>query len=520
MKSFLQRHRSNVLGVLSGLDRVRFRGTVRLLAHVSGMMGFLSVVGVLLKNFKQYAMGVTEQTRCSIEQRAAAAGLSIQYLNNPALRKEDLAREIAERNGIVKGPICVLSAVEPCYTYHVGRNRERKLLELRRFYGKCLHHYLYVIDPVFGFCHVRLQTWFPFTVHLCINGREWLARQLNAAKIGFVKRDNTFTWIEDPVRAQTLMNRQLRLAWPKHLERLLRQLTPVPLQLFGDWNNYYWSADETEWATDVMFDTPEALAELYPRLIDFGVRRFGSADVMRFLGHKLPGHGGVHGRFAGEIVSDLKTRPEGMCLKHRVNRNVIKMYDKQGSVLRIETTINHTGDFSVYRTKEGDPKGDKQWRPLRKGVADLHRRAKVSQRANERYLASLASVDASAPLGQLAGKLCRRVEWKGKTVRALNPLADQDAALLAAVHRGEYAVNGFRNRDLRGQLFPQTDASKEEIRRQSAKVSRLLRLLQAHGLIYKVQRTHRYLLTTNGQLTIAALLTARKANPAKLANAA
>src|SRR5439155_23248709 len=116
--------------------------------------------------------------------------------------------------------------------------------------------------------------------------------------------------------------------------------------------------------------------------------------------------------FNGEVSSDLRERPEGMRIKHRVNANAIKMYDKQGSVLRVETTINNTTDFRVFRRKEGDSRGPQKWHNLRKGVADIHRRAAVSQAANERYLESLASVEDKTPLGQLAAGLCQPVRWK------------------------------------------------------------------------------------------------------------
>jgi hypothetical protein len=99
--------------------------------------------------------------------------------------------------------------------------------------------------------------------------------------------------------------------------------------------------------------------------------------------------------------------------------------------------------------KEGDEGGAKAWRQLRKGVGDLHRRAEVSQKANERYLEALAAVHEPTPLGQLVEALCRPASWQGQRVHALNPLAADDAQLLAAVSRGEFLLNGSRNRDLR-----------------------------------------------------------------------
>ncbi len=212
-----------------------------------------------------------------------------------------------------------------------------------------------------------------------------------------------------------------------------------------------------------------------------------------------------------------------MRVKHRVNDNSIKMYDKHGLVLRVETTINQPRDMKVYRAPQGAAAdAPKKWLPLRKGVADLHRRAQLSGAANDRYLDSLASAGQDAvSLGEMAAPACKRVAWKGKLARALNPLGAADAELLAAIGRGEFAINGFRNRDLRALLHgAQKATDAKEARRRSASVTRKLRLLRAHGLVHKVPRTHRYQLSDSGRTLVAALAAARSASTAKLAAAA
>jgi hypothetical protein len=525
MQGFIQRHAGNVIGVLSGFDRVRLRGTLRWLSNVRGMYGFLQASSVLLKDFTQYAKDITEQIRKRMVQDAKEAGRPMIYLNSSQQSKEEIAREVAERDGIRQGLICVLTCVEPCHYHSIGRNRELQRLELRYGSGKCLHQYHYFQHPQLGFMHTRLQTWFPFTLHVCLNGREWLARQMDAAGLGYVQRDNCFVKLEDVERTQQLFDQQLRVSWQSLMNRLTRQVHPLHQTLFSDPPNpYYWSVSESEWASDVMFRSERSLAALYPRLIRHGISALSSADVMRFLGHRVPAHGGVNGHFAGEVVTDLKTRPEGVRLKHRAGRNSLKMYDKQETVLRIETTLNDAGPLKVYRaTEEGAARArrtgqpaKKKWRPLRKGVADLARRAKLCQAANERYLATLAQVDDTTPLGQLTARLCQPAINNGRRVRALNPFAAEDAQLLTAVARGEFALQGFRNRDLRPLLFGEGPASPEQLRKQSAAVSRRLRLLRAHGLIAKISKTHRYQLTNFGRTAIPALLHAHKANAAQL----
>lgn len=521
MNSFIQRHAANVMGMLSGYDRVRLRGTLRWLANTKGMGSFLFAAQVLLKDFKDYAIDVTDRVREASKRLAASQGRPFEHLRSSAISKEDTARKIAEADSVREGLICVLSCTESCFSYSVGPNREKKKLELRGGRSKCLHNYFYYQHPQWGFMHLRLQTWFPFTIHVCINGREWLARQMDQAGMAYVQRDNCFAQVADVALAQTLFDEQLKVNWNAPLAALTRQVHPTHAQTFRETPmSYYWSIEESEWASDILFRSPQALADLYPRLIRHGMTALASPDVMRFLGKKLPKHGGVNGHFKGEVVTDLKSRPEGLRIKHRLNHNSIKMYDKQGTVLRVETTINDARDMKVYRRKEGDSKGPKSWRRMRKGVADARRRAQVSQAANDRYLESLATVESKQPLGELAGPLCQSTTWQGRRVRALNPFSADDVALLAAVSRGEFAINGFRNRDLRALLFPDSAGTPEEQRRQSGAVTRRLRLLRAHGLIAKVSKTHRYTLTEKGRTAITALLTAQQANTAALSQIA
>jgi hypothetical protein len=518
VKTFIQRFGSKILGVLHGFDRIRFRGTRRFLANVAGMMNFLWHRQVLLKDFKAFAGNITTEVRQAAEEVAVNKGRPIEYLHNSDMKKEDWARQVAKRDGIREGLIGVLKAVECCWSYEVGPNRPKKKLELRGKPSKCLHYYHYFMDPEVGLTYVRLQTWFPFTVHVGMNGREWLARQMDKVGLRYRRRDNCFTWIEDWAHARQLMNEQLRTDWPGLLNRLLEQANPAlgivdPSQT----TPYYWSMDEGEWATDLAFASPKTLATLAPRLFRHAWLNFDSGDVMRFLGNKAVTEQGPHGNFEGEVVSDLKRRVEGTRIKHRLNANWIKMYDKQGSVLRVETVINNTRDMKVFRTKEGDEDGEKHWQRLRKGVADIHRRVEISQAANERYVEALASVDDSRSLAELAEAVCQPVTWQGKRVRAMNPLAPDDGRLLEAVNRGEFVINGFRNGDLRGLLYTKPSSDDAEDRRRSAAISRKLRILRAHGLIHKIPKTHRYQLGPHGRDVINALLAARQASTAKLA---
>jgi hypothetical protein len=515
MQSFMERHQDKIKGVLSGLDRIRFRGTLRSIAHPWGLKHYLLAAGIYLKDFKEYVLGLSRKVIQATTRLADEAHRPLQYLPQSTTSKEDRARAIAQRDGITQGLIAIFSTIELCWSFEVILNPSSRFLEIRSSKRKCLHYYHYYLDPDFGLLHARVQTWLPFTMHVCLNGRERLARQMDQAGLSYVQRDNCFTDVSNFTQAQALFDQQKRFAWSTWLDRLAARAQPAHQALFGGKPlSYYWSIDESEWATDVLFHTPADLARLYPRLVRHGIETLSSRDVLRYLGRKQPDHCPT-----AEVLSDFQVRPEGTRVKHRLNRNALKMYDKQQSVLRVETVINNPEDFKVYRTAEGREDSPKAWLKMRKGVADLPRRASVSQAANERYLEGLATVEEKTALGELAARVCRRAKWKGRPVRALNPFAEADARLLTAVSRGEFALNGFRNRDLRPLLFGDRPVEAAEAKRQAAAVTRHLRLLQAHHLIRKVAHTHRYLLSNLGQRTIAALLAARQADTATLLRA-
>ena len=516
MLEFIRRHAGSVMGVINGFDRLRFRGTLLRIANAAGLRTFLSYTGVLLKDAGDWMNERTERIKEASLAMAKEAGRPVQYLNDPSIRKEDLAREIAVRDGVEDGLVCVLTAVEPCWSFDIRRNRELKKLELVSRYRKCLHIYHYFQDRRFGLMHMRLQTWFPFTLWCCVNGREWLARQLDEQKIGYVKRDNCLVAVDDMRRAQELADEQVLSDWPALLNPIAALAHPAHQQVFKDYPmDYYWSCQDSEWASDILFKSPKDLSDLYPHLIRHGMQNISCEQVMRFLGRKVPAVGGRYGTFAGEVVSNLKERPEGIRLKHSVNGSSVKMYNKQGSVLRIETTIVQPRDFKVYRGTQADPE-DKKWRKLRKGVVDLRRRAEVSQAANDRYAQAMAAAKCDKALKDLTEPVCRRVKQQGRSIRALNPLGTEDGQLLETVNRGEFAINGFRNRDVRKHLYPKPTTDTDEQRRRGAAVTRKLRLLRGHGLIKKVPKTHRYVLTDRGRETIATVLAARSADAARL----
>jgi len=519
MQTFLRRLGTFLLGFLCGFDRLRFRGSKRQLCYPNGIVGFLQHRGIAFRDFKPYALDVTESLFQAIEPPAKQAGI-YRYLNSNHLSPEETALAIAAEHGKTQGLVAVLGRVEPCQTIEFRRDASGWWTPYLKSGAKCLHYYHYYLDPDFGLRYTRMQSWFPFTMHQGINGRDWLARQMTKAGLGYVQKENCFTWVEDFEAAQRLLDQQLTTAWPALLENWAVQSNPLEKTFLGKPVSYYWTVQEGEYATDLVFRTPEDLQRLYPAWIHQAYALLQSGNLLRYLNYRLRADGRPRANDTIDLKTTVKEFMEGTCVRHRVQGNLLKMYNKMGNVLRVETMLTDVTHFKVFRRTEGE-EGVQRYLRLRKGVADLHRRAEVSQGINERYIGALATVEEKKPLGEVAAGLGKRQRWKGRSVRALNPLSESDVALLEAVNRGEFMLHGLRNQDVRRLLFadPAAEDPAEEKRR-SAQVTRWLRLLRAHGLLAKIPKTHRYQVTEKGRTTINALLAARRANTKQLLEAA
>jgi hypothetical protein len=449
---------------------------------------------------KRVSKGITDHAQAL----AKAQKRPLVHLNSATINKEEFAREVQHRDKIEQGLICILTCVERCQTYALRRRGEQNWLQLVPEQRKCQFLYFYLQDPEFGLMHVRLQTWLPMTIQVCVNGREFLARQLTREGIAFTKCDNSFTHIDDLSRAQELLDQLLKRDWVQTLNKYAEQFNPWcrpdnELRFRG----YYWTFRQSEVATDILFRDAASLEKVYPALVRHALDHFRSPDVLRFFNRRLTGH------FHNEINTDVKQFPEGTRIKHWVEENSIKMYDKSGSVLRIETTLNEPGRFKVLRQCTRQGQQVLAWFALRKGVVDIERRVEICRAANERYLAALAVVALPAPVQALLDPVHCPVVRKGVRYRALRPVAPDDAKLLALLLTGAFAIQGFRNRDLYALLYPDPTPPPEERRRRSNRITRTLRLLRAHGLIRKVPRTTYYRVSEKGHRVISTTTTLR-----------
>jgi hypothetical protein len=536
MKTFLRRFVLAVSGVLSGFDRVVFKGRLPQLYSPEGMNCYASANGVLFKNFKSHAKEVTRQVLASSLVDAAKVAGRFQYLSNGRTSKEEAARQIDQRHSPsdrslsdrslsdrFEGWSALLQCVEPCWTFDTKSFEGR--LRIVGEMGKCSSLYHYGRHPRFGWMYVRLQTWFPFEIQIGINGREWLAQRMDQEGMRYRRSDNKFLWVEDWAKAQQWLDEQQQTNWIEEFDALVKQIHPLhPTHLGRLPIAYNWTTHQSEWATDVAFHSRTELEACYRRWTHYAFEQFDSVQILRFLGRsrRLPTNAADS---PIEVHSDVQAFEESVRLKHWVNGNSVKMYD-HSNVLRVETTINRAEQFRSYRTSMTDPEGPKAWHVMRRNVADTYRRAEVSQASNERYLESLSAVASTTTVAEVAERWTERVVEpgnggeRGRKVRALNPLSAEDGALLKAVSDPRWVINGVRNRDLAEALYGAPPSDGAERKRRSAKVGRLIRLLRGHGILKKIPKTHRYQLCEKSRDDLHAILAARSANPEKLVNLA
>jgi hypothetical protein len=495
MKAFLDKHESKITSVLSCFDRMLFRGYLPIMSGAA-MAQFLNQAGIKFRNLKDFLTEHAATLKAHAQAMAEREGRPYIYLASAGSRKEQRAREIAEADHITEGLVCVFSQLEPCNTFSFRFQQGRPFVNSAR--RKCLHIYYYFMDRELGLIHVMVQTWFPMRMQVFVNGHSWLANKMAANGIKFSQCDNAFLWIEDIVRAQRFADRLASVNWPLVLNRYARKTNPLMGSLLGRMQ-YYWVTSQCEYATDVMFQSATDLKDLYRQLVSHSMQYFGAREVMNFLGKKLVGN------FRGEVVSDMtdrcKRRLPGTRVKHRAKMNWIKMYDKAGSVLRVETVINQPDVFKMRKRVWREGKRVTEWVPMRKGVANLFRYREVSLAANGRYLEALAVVDdPSTALKQLNTITQRKRTRAGQSVKAFNPLSADDQRIFKALLSGANTINGFRNRDIRVRLAgsPLLRGCGRCVARQSARISRLLKRFHIYGLIAKVPRSRRWRLTKKG----------------------
>jgi hypothetical protein len=485
-EGLVERYDERIAGVLSCYDRIVITGTLPGVCHAKGMTSFLYANGIRIFDYPQFAATLRDKVRENAAKIAQAADVAIEHISKGYIRKEDIVAKAIAKRGDRPGLAHVISAMEACGAYEPWHDKKTHKTFLRPDTGKCLHYYFYFIDAELGLIYIRVPTWAPFRLQIYCNGHSWLARKLTAEGIGFTAEDNAFLRIDDWPRAQELADGFSPMGLHRILDRYAALCCPV-LDTFKQC--YHWSLMQVEYSTDLVFRSKGTLAPLYEQLARHSVLTVKAETIATFLGRK------IDPKLAQEIGSQFSTRIEGTCIKHRFGKSSIKMYDKFGIVLRIETTTNDVSSFKHYRKVE-HRKGPSStgFAPMKKTVYSLGDLTGILFACNRRYLAHLSALDDFSAGVRLLDRVTRPRKVEGKTVKGVDFFNPTERTLLGALQNPKFNIAGVRRAD----LAPLLDSISPSA------LSRQIRRLRHLGLIKRAGRTYRYYLTCAGRAVIAA----------------
>lgn len=405
--------------------------------------------------------------------------------------KDAWAKEQWHKQPVQGGLIGVLCVMESCPTFKLAHGKGRPCFVSKKVPQRVLYYYFW--DKDLGLMHVRLQTWAPFTCQIYVNGHDYVMQKMTQRGLGFEKIDNAFVHLDDPKEAQRIAQRFAELPWPKILEKYARLVNPLLHKELPN-RSHYWVIDQAEFATDLLFTSKHALAGLFTRLLEYALLTFSPKKIFQYLGRKW------HERFDGEVQTWYRTEREpGACLKHYLKKNWLKMYDKLGLLVRVETVINQPGDFKVFREcQHRDGSTSKKWLSMCKGVGNLHHYQRHALACNQRYLEALTPVADPTPGYDDLKTLTEPKRQQGRSSAGFNPAREEDTQLFAAVLAGDHIAKGFRNKDIRQALYGNAKEKKRR-HRQSATIGRMLYRLHVRGLVKKVAHTRLWRATERGR---------------------
>ena len=482
-----ERYKDVIAGVLSCYDRIVIQGTIPGWCFDQGMTSFLHAQNIRIFDYPELANGLREEIRENTERILQENGIEIEFIRKlKEFRKEKRIKDIIKKRGYHPGLVHIFSAMESCTSYKPWHDKKTGKTFLKYDSGKCLHYYFYFIDKEFGLCYLRVPTWCPFRLQFYCNGHNWLATKLDKQAIPYTLRENAFFSIDDFQEAQELSD-TIRVEDLHHALNIFAQRYCPVITRYN--LLYHWSIMQAEYATDIVFHRQVDLACLYEPLILTAIHSVKPENIASFLGHKL------HPQYQGEMGNNFNTRILGTRIKHQMGASAIKMYDKFGIILRIETTTNNVSEFKHFREVRGqDGSITEKIAPLKKNIYSLFPLSSLLKASNRRYLEFISQFDDPGQGIRHLDKVTKTVEYADRSYKGFNFYNTEDQKLFTILIRGEFNINGFQNKSLRV-YFPEKNSSM---------VSRVLRRLRAHGLIKKVAKTYQYYLTKLGKAVIIA----------------
>lgn len=479
-----ERYSKQISGVLHCYDRVIIQGTIPGICYAGGMTSYLNANKIRIFDYPTFAAPFKEQLRENAEKIASDNGIEIQFIPKRNIRKETIIKNIILERGEHPGLVHIISAMESCPSYKPWHNKQSGKTYLKSVQGKCLHYYFYFIDEDMGLCYVRVPTWCPFRLQIYFNGHNVLDAVMKQKGLQSVILDNAIIRTESFDSAQKISNTLDIVHIHEKLNEFANRYCPV-IQHFP--LGYHWSIMQVEYATDIIFKHQEDLKLIYENLIRTAIHTVKPENIATFLGRKL------NPQYQDEMGNNFSTRIEGTCIKFRMGSTSIKMYDKHGIILRIETTTNDVSFFKHYRQVEHrDGTTSMELTGMKKSLYSMGPLTGILLNANKRFLNFISDiVDPSVGIKKLK-KVTRTVVQNDRPFKGFNFFNEDDMTVLQTVMSGAFTISGFQNKNLRSKFKTYS----------TSQVSRILKRLHTHGMIKKVANTYKYYLTRFGSQVI------------------
>jgi len=485
-KTIPERYSDKIHGVLHCFDRLILTGTLPGLCYAEGMTAYLRAKNIRIFDYPRFAEPLRDRIRANAEQIETEHGLTIEFIRKNNFRKEERIKRIIDARGDHPGLVHIFSAMESCPSYKPWHDKASGKTFLRYADGKCLHYYFYLIDKDLGLCYVRVPTWCPFRLQVYCNGHSILARRLDKEGVGYTMAENAFFTVEDLGQANRYADQITGERLHHVLDRLARRFCPA-VDIFSV--SYHWSIMQAEYSTDILFRRQGDLQSFYPFLLETIIHSVKPENIATFLGQKL------HPRYLGEMGNSFQVRMEGSRVKHTMGPVSVKVYDKRGCILRIETTVNDVSFFKAFRAvQHRDGIGEVKWTKMKKNIYSLTPLRDVLSSSNQRYLEFLSQIDTPEAGAKSLEKITESRMDHDHSYKGFNPFRSDDAALFRLLLRGEWSIYGVTSYALR-KLFPD---------KSPGYITRMMKRFRVHGFLRKVPHCYRYYLTDFGR-SVAAL---------------
>lgn len=492
MDELAERYHDHIVGSLSCFDRVMIWGSLPDIGHAEAAMNWAFHHNIRICGFADWAKQRHDDIDAHVKKLAADHDITVTFVTRRALeRKEEYVAGVLSKRGDLPGLVCILSAMEscPCYRYY---QHQKGVWRLRGDMGKCLHYYFYIVDEQLGLCCLRVPTWAPFRLQFYCNGHSALSMSLKREGIHHVMEDNALVEVADFQRAQLLADQLSPEILRERLEYYAHWAFPIGDLFPAGW---HWTLRQLEYSTDLIFTSSNLLEPLYENLARHAIDVVKAPDVAHFLGKRLDP------RYQGELTSDYRVRKDMTRIKHQLGPASLKMYNKRGRVLRIETTCNDMSFFKHYRqVVHRDGTHDNKLASVRKTIYSLLILRQLMGTSNQRYLDFLSALDDETKGEQYLETITRSTNHNKRKYRGFNFFAAYDARILEAVLAGEWNIAGLTTRWL-AKFFPE---------KTSNWVGRQIKRLRVHHILRKLPRQLKYHLTAYGRRVVYAALATRR----------